>query len=206
MIKVLLYELYKDSVWRQAADKNPILNKQIALIPQYAEPSQLVEGWSVYMMTDDIDEHLPPMGHLGVFMQFGNEDAGPEYNISADVAYKSVKHGKPFQHNPSDAVITREDLKHDEREKYDTLEKHIIWQVGSAKNKFIIEYFADLTDARDSRKNFETCELVLYKVTKFYVHVSPDTQVKIQKLFDSGVRGVPIPKELMDPNQETAPN
>lgn len=198
MLKVLLYEIYKDSLWRQAAEKNPIMSKQIALDPTYSQPSLLVNGWHVYMMMDSIDEYLPPMGHIGVFMQFGNEDAGPDYNFATDVAYKTVKYGKPFPHNPSDEIITRKDLNHDEREKYDTLEKNIVWTIGDKNNKFIVQYFAELIDGRDSRKNFETCELVLYKVTKFYVHVNQETQSKIQAFYETGARGVPIPQELLE--------
>jgi hypothetical protein len=192
MLKFLIFEVYKDSVWSKMAQKTPVVDNSYVLHPNNAFDSELIKDWKVFMLEPIQKLYLPPKAHIGAFMQFGPEDMGPEYNMSSPAGYKSIKFGKEFKNTKTDPTqtLTRADFNHDTWEDYTSLDEMVIWQFGNNTNKFVLQVYGEKTEPCEARRNYETCELALYSMKKVYIHVSPDTFELLKTKIDEYIKNL----------------
>lgn len=205
-INLVIYQRYtEDSLWSAKVLEEPMNNIQMLLPPNCFFKSEFDEKWNKCIMDYPADIRLPTFGQVVISMKFeSNVDTGLDYNKITMVYYKSIKYGKKFVcNNPNPkAELTRKDFDHDTWETYEKLDDELIWQIGDTSNKFILQIISKKSPPIECMKNYETCELYIYKPTKIVFHMDEETTNKIIKLQAEGKGFIPLPKQLQI-NQDT---
>jgi hypothetical protein len=189
-VNLLVYQKYKDdSMWAARVESEPMNDVKFLLPPECFFKSELADDWTKCITDYPADIRLPSVGRIVVCMQFeSGVDAGLGFNKVAPVAYKTIKYGKKFVcKNPDPAAeLTRKDFDHDTWENYLNMDKELIWKIGDTTNNFVVEIVAGKSAPIECQKNYESCDLYVYRPTKIIFHFNNKVADLIKKMYAEG--------------------
>jgi hypothetical protein len=198
-INLLVFQTYKDALWAQKINTEPMNDIKFVLPSDCFYPSELHSDWKKCIIGYPSDIRLPAIGQIIMCMQFeSGVDAGLGYNKSSPVMYKTIKYGKKFAcKNPDPAAeLTKADFNHDDWETYMSLEAEIVWKFGTTNDNFVIEIISKKIPPIECQKNYETCELYIYKPEKIVIHMNKPTADLIAKMHADGKGFIRLPESL----------